>query len=83
MVATRLTTLSAKYQIVIPKVVRQRMRLSAGMRVSVYPLDEDRAVFVKHPADPVAALRGLGRDLWHSLGGGTRYIKGERASWKR
>lgn len=58
------------------------MRLSAGVRVSLYPIDEDRALLVKHPKDPVRALKGLGKEIWKSLGGVDAYIRNERDSWK-
>jgi len=77
------TTLSRKYQIVVPKPVRERMGLRAGEEVAIYPFDEERAILVKHPSDSVRALRGLGKELWHSLGGTENYIKQERASWRR
>lgn len=75
------TTLSQKYQIVIPKETRERMNLKKGMRVSVQPINADYAVIIKQPKDHVLSLKGLGKDVWRSLGGGTRYIKQERASW--
>ncbi|OGG79665.1 hypothetical protein A3A39_01695 [Candidatus Kaiserbacteria bacterium RIFCSPLOWO2_01_FULL_54_13] len=75
------TTLSKKYQVVVPKEVRTRMRLRTGETVALYPLDEERALLVKHPADPLKALRGLGKDVWRSLGGTRKYIRSERKSW--
>lgn len=59
------------------------MNLHAGSRVSVYLVDEGRALLVKHPENPVDALRGLGKEVWRTLGGATRYIKRERASWRK
>ena len=76
------TTLSKKYQVVIPKEVRKRMRLQVGETVAVHALDEEKAILVKHPADPVRAMRGLGKDVWRKLGGTAKYIKTERASWR-
>ncbi len=76
-------TLSSKNQIVIPKAVRQRMKLKAGMPVMLYPLDAERAMLVKKPKNAVAALRGLGKEVWQSLGGADRYITQERSSWDK
>ena len=81
--ATATTKLSHKYQVVIPKQVRERMQLKAGMTVVIHSLDEQHAVLVKHPEDYLQALRGLGKDMWRALGGGTRYIHQERATWDR
>ena len=74
--------LSQKHQIVVPSAVRRKMKLRAGSRISVYVVDEDRALLVRHPESRVDALRGLGKDVWRTLGA-TRYIKQERASWRR
>lgn len=75
--------LSQKYQIVVPRSVRRKMRLQAGARLVVYPVDERKALLLKHPDDYVAALRGLGKEAWRALGGGSRYIKQERRSWSK
>ncbi len=75
------STLSQKYQIVVPKEVRRKMRLEAGARLEIYPLDEDRAILLKYKQNRVQAMKGLGKDVWRRLGGAVRYIKQERASW--
>ncbi len=77
------TTLSTKYQVVIPKAVRKGMGLRAGEEVSVHMVDKDKAVLVRSHTNPVSALSGLGKDVWRSLGGTEKYIKTERASWKK
>lgn len=73
--------LSKKYQVVIPKEIRLKLGLQAGSIISLYPLDDKRAVLVRQPKDYVAALEGLGAEVWRSLGGADKYIKEERASW--
>lgn len=75
--------LSSKYQIVLPKAIRKRLGLQAGMMVTLQPLDDDRALITKHSKNTVQALKGLGKEIWRSLGGGARYIKNERASWRQ
>lgn len=75
------TTLSEKNQIVVPKEVRQRLRLKKGARLVVYPIDDQQAILAKQPIDHLKAMRGLGADVWKSLGGADKYIKEERASW--
>lgn len=77
------TKVSSQYQIVVPKDVRKALGLKAGMRVDITPLDEYRAILMKRPHSMVDALQGLGKDVWKSLGGGTRYLKRERASWDK
>ncbi|OGG72523.1 hypothetical protein A3A38_04155 [Candidatus Kaiserbacteria bacterium RIFCSPLOWO2_01_FULL_53_17] len=76
------TTLSKKYQVVIPKEVRTRMRLQVGETVTLYSLDRDRAVLVKHSRNPTEALRGLGKEVWRALGGTEKYIRKERNAWR-
>lgn len=77
------TKLSQKYQIVVPREVREKLKLSVGQEVRLYAVDHDLAVIVRHPKDRVKALKGLGKELWRSLGGADSYIKQERAAWKR
>ena len=73
--------LSTKHQIVIPKEIREKLKLKNGQRISIYPIDEDTAMILKEPVDPVKALEGLGADIWKKLGGTDKYIREERASW--
>lgn len=77
------TKLSKKYQIVVPREVREKMGLRVGESVGVYSVDEDRAVLVKHPMHYVQTMKGLGKEVWKKLGGASRYIKQERASWEK
>ena len=42
---------------------------------------EGRALLVKRPEDYVAALEGLGKEVWKALGGGDAYIRKERTAW--
>ena len=49
-------TISAKFQVVIPKDVRDRMRLKPGQKVSVF-LFEDRIELV--PVRPLSKMRGF------------------------
>ncbi len=76
-----ITTLSMKYQIVIPKEVRKAMGLKKGTKVYVKPLDKNHAMITKDPDDPIKELRGLGKEVWDSLGGAEVYLKRERDSW--
>lgn len=80
------TKLSSKHQIVVPKAVRQMMKLKAGMNVSLYALDDNRAILLKQPKSYVQALEGLGQEVWRSLGGADKYIKdirSDRTLWNK
>lgn len=75
--------LSTKYQIVVPREVRDRMHLKAGVTITLYPIDEERALLVKRPKDAVTALEGLGKEMWEALGGADTYIRKERTVWQK
>jgi AbrB family looped-hinge helix DNA binding protein len=53
-------TISPKYQVVIPKDVRDRMNLKPGQKVSVFQFD-DRIELV--PVRPIKAMRGFLRGI--------------------
>lgn len=80
---TTTTTLSTKYQIVIPQAIRSQMGLKAGATVYMQAIDDRHAIITKKPIDYVEALSGLGKDMWKKLGGGDAYLKRERASWDK
>lgn len=77
------TKLSSKHQLVIPKEVRRKMKLTSGMIVTIYPLDSQRALLLKHPKSHAEALEGLGQEVWQELGGTEKYLREERSSWKQ
>jgi AbrB family looped-hinge helix DNA binding protein len=77
------TKVSSKYQIVVPKNVRNIMKISPGITLRILPLDENKAVIIKNPKDYVKSLIGLGKEVWQKLGGGSKYIKSERYSWRK
>lgn len=74
--------LSSKNQIVIPKEIRQALKLKQGSKVYIYSSVRDKKIVVdKAVEDPLEEMIGLGADIWKSLGGGDKYIREERASW--
>ena len=52
------TTLSTKYQLVIPRRIRERMRLEPGAKLTV--LDKGGVIFLV-PERPLRRLRGVAR----------------------
>lgn len=75
--------LSSKYQIVVPKEVREKLNLKSGSKINVYSIDENHAILTTQSVDYVKSLRGLGKEVWDALGGADKYIKEERASWDK
>ena len=54
------TTLSTKYQLVIPRRIRERMRLEPGAKLTV--LDKGGVIFLV-PERPLRASRGMARGV--------------------
>jgi len=71
------TQISTKYQIVIPKSVREAL----GVRPQdslLFVIDGDTIIVRPRPASLTTALRGLHADLWPDP---ETWLEGERASW--
>ena len=77
------TTVSTKYQIVIPKRIRQKLEIAPGMKLHIEVIDKESAVLHIKKIDVVKSLRGLGKEVWKSLGGADTYIKQERKAWDK
>lgn len=76
------TKLSEKYQIVIPKIIREKMALKAGVSVTLQPLDDERAILLKHPYNHVKALQALGHKVWSSVNADA-YLRNLKKEWRR
>lgn len=74
---TATAQVSTKYQVVIPKEVREVLGVQPGDRL-LFLVDGD-AVFVRpEPANYTAALRGLHQELWSDS---ENWLEQERAAW--
>ena len=78
-----MTTVSSKYQIVIPKAVRKAASLRPGTKLSVIALGNDQIVLKPLNGTHVDRLRGLGKEVRRALGGGEKYLENERNSWDK
>lgn len=69
-------TIGARYQVVIPKNERRRLRLKPGSKVDVHA-EKDRIVIY-----PVAnqSWRGIGKDI-ADIGDASDYVKRLREEW--
>ncbi|MBI2415726.1 MAG: AbrB/MazE/SpoVT family DNA-binding domain-containing protein [Candidatus Kerfeldbacteria bacterium] len=79
---TTTVLLSQKCQIVVPKAIRQRLKLKAGMRISMDAIDNHHAIITTQPKNYTDALSGLGADVWKKLGG-VRHLKKLRKEWDK
>lgn len=74
--------LSKKYQITIPKKVREKLGLKKGSKVSIKEKGGGQAVL--EPVDSLTEkYKGLGKEAWNKLGGADNYLNQERISWDR
>jgi len=76
-----LTKVSHKFQVVIPKGVREILGISKGDTLQVYQRDHE-IVMKKVEAKPISLknLKGLGKEIWQDIDI-EEYIKKERDSW--
>lgn len=77
-----LTKVSHKFQVVIPKDIRELLGISKGDILQVYEKD-DEIVMKKVEAEKQLSLKnlkGLGREIWKNIDV-EEYIKEERESW--
>jgi AbrB family looped-hinge helix DNA binding protein len=77
-VKTVAARMSTKYQIVIPKSVRQVLHL-APRDTLLFLVDGDTVVLRARPASFTHALEGLHREVWDDP---DAWLERERASWE-
>jgi AbrB family looped-hinge helix DNA binding protein len=70
--------MSAKYQVVIPKAVREALRLQPQDTL-LFLLDGDVAVLRPRPVSFTEALRGLHQEIWPDPDG---WLEEERTTWE-
>ena len=68
-------TLSARYQVVIPREAREVLKLKPGDKLRVV-VRGDRVIVLQKPESHQDAIRGLGRGLYPR-----GYLQKERRSW--
>ena len=69
--------MSAKYQIVIPKPVREMLHLQPQDTL-LFLIDGDTVILRPRPASFTQALRGLHQELWSDA---DEWLEQERSSW--
>ena len=77
------TTVTSKYQVVIPKKVREAVKIKAGDIMVMLPLDDMIVVRPKKQKKGWAdSLLGLGKELWEGVDA-LDYVRNERAAWEK
>lgn len=73
--------ISSKHQIVIPREARETLHIGPGEDLMVL-VKANRIVLVPRPADFVARMAGLHKEVWDEEDP-ARYLADERKSWDR
>ena len=77
-----LTKVSHKFQVVIPKEIRELLGISKGDILQVYGKDNEIVMKKAEDKKPLSLknLKGLGKEIWENIDI-EEYIKKERESW--
>ncbi len=70
---------NSKNQIAVPAEVRRELKIKPGDTLLVSVMG-GHAVLMPEPADYVAALRGLGAEIWEGEDA-QEYVNRERSAW--
>lgn len=71
---------SSKYQVVIPKNIREKVGIKKGDTVRIAPVKE--GVYITNQPQSWAEYgKGLGKKIWQEVDA-LEYIKTQRAGWK-
>ncbi len=76
------TKVSHKFQVVIPKDIRELLGISKGDTLQVYKKNHEivmKKIEAKKPLS-LRNLKGLGKEIWQTIDA-DEYIKKERESW--
>jgi AbrB family looped-hinge helix DNA binding protein len=77
----QMAKVSSKYQIVIPKKVRETLGLQPGDRLLI-ATEGDKAVMRLCPRSYAEHMRGLHKEVWQGIDA-TKYVSEERKSWEQ
>lgn len=74
-------TIGPKYQVVIPKEIRKKVKVDVGKKVDIRSLDDHRIIVEVRKKSLTDQLAGLGKEMWDAEGGADAYIERERNAW--
>jgi AbrB family looped-hinge helix DNA binding protein len=70
---------SRRYQIVVPRIARERLNIQSGDRLLV-DIQDGLLILLPQPRDYTTHLAGLHREVWEGLDT-TAYLQQERDAW--
>jgi AbrB family looped-hinge helix DNA binding protein len=71
---------SSRYQIAVPRVARERLKIEKGDRLLV-DVQDGLLILLPQPKDYAAHLAGLHKEIWADLDTDA-YLREERDKWK-
>ena len=72
--------ISSKYQIVIPREVREKLNLKAGDKL-IIKTNNEKIIIYPQPKSYAKYALGLGKEIWKGIDA-TEYVRKERETWK-
>ena len=79
--ATASVKVSNRYQISLPSLARQKLKIRAGDRLIV-DIQDGAIVLIPQPQDYVQYMAGLHREVWNGVDT-TEYLDQERSAWQQ
>jgi AbrB family looped-hinge helix DNA binding protein len=70
---------SSRYQVVVPRIARERLNIQSGDRLLV-DVQDGVLILIPQPQDDVAHLAGLHKEIWAGVDT-TAYLGEEREAW--
>jgi AbrB family looped-hinge helix DNA binding protein len=80
MSSTVAVKVSSRYQIAVPKIAREQLKIEKGDRLLV-DVQDGLLILLPYPQDYVAHLAGLHGEVWAGLDT-TTYLHEEREAWR-
>lgn len=79
----QIVTVGTKYQIVIPKDVRKKIKgLKPGDKVGIYSVDQETVTIKAEPKNWLERTRGIAKEAWKGIDT-TKYLEDLRNEWDR
>ena len=71
---------SSKYQIVIPRDIREKLNLKAGDNL-IIKTNNEKIIMYPQPKSYAKYALGLGKEIWQGIDA-AEYVRKERETWK-